>query len=384
MQPLSIIPYYGGKAKMAALISDMLDYKDSDIYVELFGGGCRVLLNKPRHPVEIYNETSAGLCAMLELLSKRDTAMEFIERLYKTEFSEEWFKWALDVRNCYEDNYLQETKRKLNVFFKDIGNKYGIDLNYSKKISYEEKVKKVWDYLDENERRLLGTYIYNYNLLNVEITKHGKSVAENTRTDILSANEKMDLAVATYIIYQQSFNAAGTTWNKHRFKTNEDYYRRIDSLYDIVDRLEGVMVTQVDAFAYFYLDDMEPDGVNNDRDKGKLKRYLENPRVMMYCDPPYLAETPLDGKKVKTHNPGKLYKQSWSPEEHVKFLKSIQKAKCKLLVSGYNYENNLYDHYLNAENGWKKLEYPTMTSASSGTESYTRYRTECLWYNYEI
>ena len=54
--PLSIVPYYGGKAKMASFIADMLEYKDTSLYIEPFGGGCRTLLNKPRHEKEIYND----------------------------------------------------------------------------------------------------------------------------------------------------------------------------------------------------------------------------------------------------------------------------------------------------------------------------------------
>lgn len=58
---LSPFSFYGGKAKMSSLIVDMLDYNNTDIYIEPFGGACRVLLNKPRHREEIYNDFGAGL-----------------------------------------------------------------------------------------------------------------------------------------------------------------------------------------------------------------------------------------------------------------------------------------------------------------------------------
>ncbi len=44
---LSAFNYYGGKARMAPLICDLLDYDTTDIYIEPFGGGARTLLNKP-------------------------------------------------------------------------------------------------------------------------------------------------------------------------------------------------------------------------------------------------------------------------------------------------------------------------------------------------
>lgn len=81
---LSAFPYYGGKAALAPVICDMLDYSHANIFIEPFGGGARVLLNKPRHPVEIYNDASAGLCAFMRCMSDPQTAREVIRRLYDT------------------------------------------------------------------------------------------------------------------------------------------------------------------------------------------------------------------------------------------------------------------------------------------------------------
>jgi site-specific DNA-adenine methylase len=51
---LGVVPYYGGKRKMARFISELLDYDTTDCYIEPFGGGGSVLLNKPRHIYEVY------------------------------------------------------------------------------------------------------------------------------------------------------------------------------------------------------------------------------------------------------------------------------------------------------------------------------------------
>lgn len=383
-RPLSIVPYYGGKAKMAALISDMLDYSETTIYIEPFGGGCRTLLNKPRHLKEIYNDSSAGLCAMVELLSCPTTAMEFISRLYETEYSEECFAWAFNVRNGNEDNYYKEIKRRMNRFIKDIERKYGIDYfrEFKRSKGSDARINKMTSsvHLDENERRIGQLYIEEYETIKKEIAKYGEDAAENTRSVVM---DKMELAVATYVLYQQSFNAIGCTWNKHKFKTNDNYYKRIDSLYDVMNRLEGVIVTQVDAMAYFNNDD-----------------FLNDPHVMIYCDPTYLKEADfkknkgieIKAKHGKEYNPGKAYKHYWSRKDHEKFLKRIQKAQCKLLVSNYDDKEHLYIKYLEDGKGlnpeekkcwkpWSRLEYQTKTTISNGENSS---RTECLWYNYEI
>ena len=70
---------------MAGLICEMLDYR-VDTYIEPFGGACRVLLNKPRHKEEIYNDSSIGLSAFFNLMSNADTADALISEIYKTEY----------------------------------------------------------------------------------------------------------------------------------------------------------------------------------------------------------------------------------------------------------------------------------------------------------
>ena len=49
---LSPFGFYGGKSKMAVTICSMIDYNNTDIYIEPFGGACRVLLNKKPHKVK--------------------------------------------------------------------------------------------------------------------------------------------------------------------------------------------------------------------------------------------------------------------------------------------------------------------------------------------
>ena len=123
-RPLSVIPYYGGKAKMASFISERLDYTTS-VFVTLFGGGCRELLNKPPHPVEFYNEYDSGLCALMDLLSNPDTAQELIDKLYHdTEPTEEQFLAAKDLYwRCKEDveqAYKNELKTFIQKYLKTI------------------------------------------------------------------------------------------------------------------------------------------------------------------------------------------------------------------------------------------------------------------------
>jgi site-specific DNA-adenine methylase len=125
------------------------------------------------------------------------------------------------------------------------------------------------------------------------------------------------------------------------------------------------------------------------------------PKVMMYLDPPYLKEhKEKDDSKVKLkglhneYNPGMKYTVGWQYAEHVAFLKIIQKAKCKILLSGYDDSTYLYERYLEEGEGltksekakikWQRVEYETSTAISNNYKDIDRKRKEVLWYNYDI
>lgn len=430
LQTLSAFPYYGGKARMAPLICDMIDYRNTDIYIEPFGGGARVLLNKPCHEVEIYNDSSAGLCAFMRVMSNKDTAYKLISSLYETEYSLEQFQDALLIRNEAEDNFIDELKRQVFLYVKNLLLKYdsddlqllkdniqykrinAINDNYGnikksnildkKELNTLEGFKKSFDnYMDIYKKIVLRAYKEQYKLnfnefkeeavkvankkvnnskdiyssiLNMKFTdiyKNGKRIRKKLRKK--SYNEAckiayletsnnhdnndyddMKLAIATYIVYAQSRDGMGKDWSPDKYKTMDDYYSKIGRLYEAAERLEGVSVTQVGALGYM------------------LKcSYLNNERAMFYLDPSYLKTG--DEKK----NLGTIYKDSFTYEDHEKFLKVIYKAKCKILIS--NYDTELYNKYLNENNGWRRIEVPTKTSVGGKEDNE---RTEVLWYNY--
>jgi len=93
---ISFIPYMGGKIHMVKEINALLDY-DKKCYLELFGGSAKVLLNKPPHEIEIYNDNDSNLVNLFEVVkNKKD---EFIQ----------WFDLKLYSKELYK-KYLQELK----------------------------------------------------------------------------------------------------------------------------------------------------------------------------------------------------------------------------------------------------------------------------------
>ncbi len=128
MDRINLMPYYGGKAKMSSYIADMLDYRNSKIYVELFGGAGSVILNKIPHDIEIYNELNIGVNTLFNVLKDKEKSIELIDRLMKnSEYSKDCFMDALRYRNSIEDDPLKEKTRLLKEFIKEIQEKYSID-----------------------------------------------------------------------------------------------------------------------------------------------------------------------------------------------------------------------------------------------------------------
>ena len=84
------VTWYGGKSFLARKIVSL--FPSHFTYVEPFGGGASVLLNKPPSPIEIYNDVNAEVVSFFVVL--RDRADELIRRLTLTPYSEAEFHAA--------------------------------------------------------------------------------------------------------------------------------------------------------------------------------------------------------------------------------------------------------------------------------------------------
>lgn len=406
LKPLSAFPYYGGKAKMASLICDMLDYNNTTIYIEPFGGGGRTLLNKPRHDIEIYNDAGKGLCAFMSIIGS-DNAEMLIDRLYQTEYSIEEFYHALNVLNLAQNNFVDEIWRTTIEYLKHLMKKYNHSeieqlikiLRLKKYAEIIEEYPKLLSKgtLSSREQSVLKeSYIYikrfvelvqerENNLIHEEFTnvrdevrkelqeKKNKSINEKRIDDYayqrihkravdeirfeMSENlvdtDDMDLAVATYIVYSQSRDGMGKSWSNKEMTTDK-YHNSISKLYDVAERMKGVQVINAGALSYL---------MDN--------TYLNNPQAMFYLDPSYLK--PED----ETKNLGGVYHLSSDYGDHKLLLETIYKAKAKILIS--NYDIPLYNEYLTEQNGWSKMEYETTTTVGSVKGNK---RIEVLWWNY--
>lgn len=469
---LSVIPYYGGKAKMAEFITSRLDYDNTTVFVEPFGGGGRILLNKPRHPAEVYNDLDVGICKLFEMLSNPDTAKQLIATLYyESEFSLKQFEWAQKVyRHCTWDaerrlrsqlrevlvqhvklsggkqissqtagNLIEILWSKLKEAYADaysgantIGDEQSIDLyKVPLPFSYgpptdDKKYKAVvlqalfalFEHLGRNTmfRQEFEILLRDWS---VSLWKKEHAILpQSLDEESIPSYSDMELAIATYITFQQSRDGMGLAFSPQKFLTQAQYKNRITNLYDCAKRLEGVQVHQIDGNifikSFMFIDKHEM--------KGKLpakgfpalfNEWIHREDVMIYADPSYIdpndekrilfgqrdeAGKPVQGEaglpieiaadksitdaiKAKNRplpkNLGSVYARSFTYEEQESFIRSIQKAKAHILLC--NYDLYLYDYYLTPELGWRREEFETTTSVGGKAGNK---RTEVIWMNY--
>lgn len=373
---LTLFSYYGGKARWAKDIAELLDYNNTDVYIEPFGGACSLLLNKPPHKTEIYSDLSRGMVALIECLTKPETAEQLIESLYDTEYSEECFKKCLAYKNSADINQLEKLKKEMYKSYKTLIKKFKnstLDIaNSFEDIRYEHinELIQIYQYCLSNIKfsdKLIDALIMLQQPY-VETLFNMPTFDVNENSQFSQAIDNFELAKATYVVYSQSRDGMGTSFSKGKYKTNEQYYRGIDNLYHVADRLKGVHVTGV-VSTFLYMIETAMDGADNIVRKNSTIHSLlnlNNERVMMYLDPPYLNEH-LDDL-------GRVYTGRMSKEDHERLLKTITKSRCKILIS--NYDNSLYNKWLY---NWHKTTIDTTTSVGGKADNK---RTECLWWNY--
>ena len=90
-------------------------------------------------------------------------------------------------------------------------------------------------------------------------------------------------------------------------------------------------------------------------------RRFNNPKCLIYCDPPYLLETRKSSKQ---------YNFEMSNKDHEDLLNAILVSKSKIIISGY--ESGLYNDALK---GWRKKTGFSLTQSM-------RKAKEVIWMNY--
>jgi DNA adenine methylase len=96
----SFFPYIGGKLRLADKIISLMP--KHNVYIEVFGGSAKVLLNKPPSKIEIYNDYNKQLANLFYVTAFKFD--EFIEKLNRTAYSREiFYQFREELKNIKID-----------------------------------------------------------------------------------------------------------------------------------------------------------------------------------------------------------------------------------------------------------------------------------------
>lgn len=154
----TFIPWYGGKHKMATdLLCFIPNYK-IETYVEVFGGGMRVLLNKPYSPIEVYNDLNIGLVSIFRCMKDIDKAKELQMLLRNSPYSLDTFEESL---RQYDNPNLNEIERAKYQYILATQSFNSTCENWSRPSSlrdikaYEKRIAKMLDFVPRLRRVII-------------------------------------------------------------------------------------------------------------------------------------------------------------------------------------------------------------------------------------
>ena len=140
--------------------------------------------------------------------------------------------------------------------------------------------------------------------------------------------------------YSNSYSRLGKEARVSRWK---NFPKRLS---DVASRLRDVRIENLDAIKL-------------------LEKFVNRPATLVYIDPPYLMDR-YSG----------YVNDAREEEFHIALLKLCNRAKCMILISGY--ENPVYEEFLSPARGWKKKIISTHTTSASGKKVH---REEVVWIN---
>lgn len=360
MSQKSVISWYGGKAKMAKQIINLMPRHKT--YVEVFGGGGHIILNKKRVPLEVYNDVNSGLISLFMTIRNKKHFKRFQEMLQLTPYSREEFEYAKDrwehglIDNSVELKEIEDKLARGEISeeeFKDIWQPLYDDrykrMNYKLKAEFKELEKKrAKEEISEEEYRLKWDEL------------------EEERVE-----DQIERARMFYVLCMQSFSAGLESWKSDKSPgrsrispTLRRYLNGIDE--NLAWAVERFRTIQVENHSFEYI----------------IDRY-DSEDTLFYLDPPYIWETrgKNEGKEAD-----EITKSDYHHEltncMHVQLVKQLKNIKGKFIMSGYDHE--IYDE-LNDGEKFFKVKLDDFAKACQATEKGGKkdIGEEYLWINFK-
>lgn len=192
---------------------------------------------------------------------------------------------------------------------------------------------------------------------------YGKSEFQNA-LDCKKRNfrgmDEIDRAVEIFTLITQSFNATRKSFASKAFKDTNAYRQDIQfHIPKVYERLENVRVTNMNGIDL-------------------LQKISDNPNAFAFADPPYRHD-------LRGVDANRAYVCELPHKEQIRLLKTIQEAKCKIMLCGYKTEQgiDLYDRYL-LPHGFKCYKLTDIVKACQVSREHKDMGHEFIWVNYEL
>jgi site-specific DNA-adenine methylase len=172
------------------------------------------------------------------------------------------------------------------------------------------------------------------------------------KEDFLSdENSLVEAATAAYIVFKQSKRADTKTFDETK-QFSSAYYNKLFDLPNFNYILEDVTVMNRDC---------------ND----VIDEYCDSEETVILIDPPYVPDAMSNAKHYERE-------EYWSNEDHIKFVKKLLAADCKIILHGY--PNEIYEKL--EDNGWNRyfLKRQRVKIARKGGV----FREEFIWCNFGV
>ena len=320
----TVAAYLGAKTRLVPKLIDLINQAENiTTFGEIFGGMGSTLINKSRHPVEIYNDLAVENYSIFKCFSDPDLSVPFIEAIENSEYSLDTF---CKYRNVYD--------AEIDPVICDYTDKMDLE----KDPAAQKKLNSEFNqWRDDNILKIGIT-----SLLLTKMTPRG-------------------------LILNKSFAgvARGEDQQFENWKLNLNTY---------AERLNGVQARNQDALEIIreYYNDPHAIFLCDSPYFGKNTNH----------GIAYLADSATQRKrKIKLTKAQRAEAEEKFQRE---YMSTIQHAKCNIIVCGY--KNDLYDEYLKPEFDWECFcidEIAKLAKNNGKGEMRDRVR-EYIWVNYNI
>lgn len=191
----------------------------------------------------------------------------------------------------------------------------------------------------------------------VALTPYATQEFEDCRSTTKKYGDKLEQARRFLVRTMMTVNGSvdgcrnGFSYSQSYSRSNREarvnrWYNLPERLTQVVDRLRNVRIEKRDA-------------------RELLEMFVDRPATLVYLDPPYFTKR-RHGYVIDAND----------RDFHEELLDTCMRARCMVLLSGY--DNELYRSLLTSNNGWMTHEIETVTRDTTGKD-YAR--TEILWTN---